>query len=275
MTLFDAYQTLRPALMLENIISRRMLQRLRISGVVLASIGSVAALGSVLAPSLLTGLPAIASYPQLFLGVGILGVAIWADAFLASCYHNHVYFSGLRRSPDTTTSRDAITYDLALTVEQDPQDLTRALLTSTLGQSAVVRAGIDLDQVSDYIMGARTKIAADTVLLEPGTPLDFVGLAGHLFTHDTSLTNWLQQTGTQPNTFLGALRWVVGEQHRYKRQQQWWSFENLSKTTGFGRELSVGVPYHLERFSRSINTSAVFSTLTRHASYAAEKIEQI
>ena len=74
---------------------------------------------------------------------------------------------------------------------------------------------------------------------------------------------------------MSTLRWIVSLEHKRKRQERWWSKENLSKTTGLGREWSYGTAFTLERYSRSIYTSAVYSTLTNDPALAESTVEKI
>src|SRR5690606_11602773 len=81
--------------------------------------------------------------------------------------------------------------------------------------------------------------------------------------------------GVSEHTLVHALRWIVGTHHRQKQRQRWWAKDNLSRTTGLGRDWAYGAAYTLQKFSRNINTTAVFSTVTTHPELAKEKVDEI
>jgi ATP-dependent Clp protease ATP-binding subunit ClpC len=102
-----------------------------------------------------------------------------------------------------------------------------------------------------------------------------IGLGKYLLIHDLEFKEMIKQTGITEDIFLGSLRWMVGSYHQEKRRQRWWGKDNLSRTTGIGRKWSYGTAFLLEKFSRDIRTSAVFSTLSFDSTFATEKVAEI
>ncbi|MCA9362234.1 ATP-dependent Clp protease ATP-binding subunit, partial [Candidatus Kaiserbacteria bacterium] len=138
-----------------------------------------------------------------------------------------------------------------------------------------LRSGIPEAAVNTFLTSPRQKITADMVVLPEGEIFSVIGLGKYLLTHDLEFKTMCKEAGVREDIFLGALRWIVGTHHQYKRRLRWWSKDNLSRTKGIGREWAYGTAYLLQKFARDIRTSAVFSTLTNNTPFAAEKVTEI
>ncbi|MFT5831983.1 MAG: ATP-dependent Clp protease ATP-binding subunit ClpC, partial [Candidatus Paceibacteria bacterium] len=143
------------------------------------------------------------------------------------------------------------------------------------GQTVLVRTGLTLDQINVYVQTNRQPITASMITLPDGEVFSLIGLGKHLLAHDPDFASLMHDNGILPEYFLGSLRWTIGTHHQEKRIARWWSRDNLSKTNRIGSELSYGIAYLLQRYSKNIQTTAVFSTLTRDSSFAAEKVTEI
>jgi hypothetical protein len=173
------------------------------------------------------------------------------------------------------TPAQGATYDVAEVVLKNPDDIGKAFVDSTIGQTILIRSGITMDAIGLYRDGNRQTISASMVTLPEKEIFSLIGLGKFIITNDVAFTAMLKQAGVQEQTFISTLRWMVGSQHQYKRQIRWWSRDNLSQLSGLGRELSFGTAYQLQKFARDIRTTAVFSTLTKDSAFAKEKITEI
>ena len=215
-------------------------------------------------------------YAELVLGIGMIALALWLEQILTFSYHNSYYFRGLNSIIGLEeVSVTGATYDVAEVVLDNRHDVTEAFCLSTFGSNALIRCGLSPDVTDNFLRSGRQKINAGMVMLPEDEMFSLIGLGKYLLVHDLGFKAMLRESGVNEHTFLGALRWVVGNHHQYKRQARWWSKDNLSRTTGIGREWAYGTAYILEKFSKDIRTSAVFSTLTLNSPFAKEKIEQI
>lgn len=272
-TISDSLREFRAAIALERILSRTTLRWLQHCGFLLFLCGTATAAFLYYLP---TVAPTITEYRNIFAGVGVFGLAIWLDTLLTTLYHNSFYYRGVGQTigqhDDPITG---LTYDAAAALERRPYDVAAAFVLSPLGQSALLRSNIGLPVIQAYLASARRTIHADMLLLPPNEQLSLIGVGKYLLAHDPSFATFLKEQGVRGETFLGAVRWVVGTHHAEKNRARYWSRDQLSKVTGIGRELAYGVAYTLQSFSRDIRTSAVFSTLTRDSAYAAEKLVEI
>jgi len=272
-TLFDSIQPFKPAVRLEQFIPRRTLGSMRAFGLATFLIGGAVAATLHFFPE---GFANYYMYRQYAAGVSLLGLALWTDTLLAICYHNNYYFRGLNSilGLEATTVTGA-TYDVAAVVLTNPDDVGAAFVASNFGQSVLLRSGLTPDQITTYVHSNRQPLTASMVTIPNTEAFSLIGLGKHLLAHDAAFAELLHHNGILPEHFIGSLRWVVGTYHQEKRLTRWWSRDNLSKTSQIGAELSYGYAYQLMRYAKNIQTTAVFSTLTRDSSFAAEKVLEI
>jgi len=272
-TLYDDIQRFSPAVSLAGMVSRDALHRIRWGGVVLLLGGALVAGGLYFLPELLAP---YTMFRNIAAGVSLLGLAIWLDSMLATAYHNSYYFKGMQSvlGLEDAPARGA-TYDVAEVILKNSDDIGQAFVDSAIGQAVLIRSGLGMDTIESYRNSNRQVISASMVTLPDQEIFSLIGLGKSIVANDAAFAAMLRQAGVQEQTFIGALRWIVGTQHQSKRLARWWSRDNLSQTASLGRELSLGTAYTLQRFARDIRTTTVFSTLTRDSAFAAEKITEI
>ncbi|MCA9354883.1 MAG: ATP-dependent Clp protease ATP-binding subunit [Candidatus Kaiserbacteria bacterium] len=267
-TLGNSIKDYQPAIRLTAIMSRSLLSVLRKISFVIAVVTG----GAAVATYFFMG----EAYTTQLLGVSLISTAIWLEQILSYAYHNSYYFRGLNSLIGIEEKDvEVATYDVAAATLKYPNDVSMAFCVSTFGATALLRSGLSSDAVDAYLQGARQKITADMVMLPEDEIFSLIGLGKYLLIHDTAFKALFKNAGIREEIFLGSLRWVVGSYHQEKRRQRWWSKDNLSRTTGIGREWAYGTAYILQRFSRDIRTSAVFSTLGADSSFADEKVREI
>ncbi len=272
-TLYDSIQPFKPAVRLEQLVSRRALGSMRAFGTAAFLLGGATAAALHFFPEVFVDYYMYRNYAA---GVSLLGLAVWTDTLLAICYHNNYYFKGLHSilGLEETPAHGA-TYDVATVTLCNPDDVGAAFVESNFGRTVLIRSGLTLDQISAYVQSKRQPITANMITLPEGEVFSIIGLGKHLLAHDPAFAALIHDNGVLPEYFLGSLRWTIGAYHQQKRIARWWSRDNLSKTSRIGSELSYGVAYLLTRYSKNIQTTAVFSTLTRDSSFAAEKVIEI
>jgi ATP-dependent Clp protease ATP-binding subunit ClpC len=263
-TLYDEIQLYRPAVTLGKILGRNTQSILRL--LFLFAAIALAILG-VWGAALLPQVPV-----TLWWGAALLSGSLWLDQLLTFGYHNSYYFRGLA---DVDEGKTMATYDVAEVVLQHETDVTRAFCESIIGKNVLMRSRILPKAIEEFLQSERRHIPAEVVSLPEQKVFSLIDLGSYLLNHDSDFEEIFTRHGINPQLFIRSLEWVVGTHHQQKRRLRWWSKENLSKTTGLGREWSYGTAFMLERFTRDIRTSAVFSTLTNNPSLAEEKISEI
>lgn len=267
-SLRDSIQAYKPATRLTDLCSRPTLTLIRNGSLAGAVITGIA---SALTNQFLAG-----QFSSELLGISMIFTAVWLEQMLTYSYHNSYYYRGLNSLIGLEEENiTGATYDVAKAVLRHQHDIALAFCASYFGSQALLRSGIKDEAIATFLQGQRQKLTAEAVSLPEDELFSLIGLGKYLLMHDVEFKDMFKKAGIPEDIFLGALRFVVGSYHQQKRQQRWWSKDNLSRTTGIGREWTYGTAYLLEKFSRDIRTSAIFSTLTADSSYAAEKVQDI
>jgi len=267
-TLRDDILQYKPAIRLNQLTNRKTLHFVRIFLFIMLVLAGG---GYVTSVYLLEG-----QYSQQLLGISLISFALWLEQILSFAYSNSFYFArlnsllGLAEKNETGT-----TYDVAEVIIKNEHDVSEAFCNSQLGSMVLLRAGANPEAIAQYLRNVRQQFTADMVILPEDEIFSLIGLGKYILKHDTAFADMLAHSGVRKETFLGALRWVVGSVHQEKRMARWWSGDNLSRTKGIGREWSYGYAYLLQKFARDIRTSAIFSTLSANTPFAMEKITQI
>ncbi len=267
-TLENSITKYEPAIRLESILSRGLMSILRHTFFILALVAMMAA---VVVTLFLDG-----QFAHILLGTSMILTALWLEQIAIYAYHNSYYFRGLNSIigiEDETI--DGATYDTAKAVINNQTDVTFAFCSSQFGSISLIRSGISPDKVNDFLTSNRKKISSALVMLPEDEIFSLIGLGKYLLIHDTEFKKMIKESGVTEEIYLGSLRWVIGTYHQGKRVERWWSKDNLSKTTGIGRDWSFGTAFTLNQFSRNIRTTAVFSNLSTYNSFAIEKVNQI
>ena len=269
-TIADNITRYKPPIALTRFFSRRTLTRLR----TLFFVGAVGAIGGAYATHILW--PG-SGYSEVLLGIGLISTSFWLEQMLAYSYHNSFYFFGLHSILGLSSKANAgATYEVAEALLPNEQDVTAAFCTSKLGTLILLRAGIDLNALETYLRSSRPKISTLMIPLPEDSVFSLITLGTYLLQQDSSFKTFIKEQGILEEHFLGALSWVVTAHHTEKKLARWWGKDELSKTTGIGREWSYGTAYILERFSRDIRTSAIYTNLTRgDSAFTAEKIAEV
>ena len=268
-TLADNITKYTPAIMLGKAVSRKTLTRFRTLFFVSALItGAATAILPFIAPTIPT---------TLFLGSSLIFTALWIEQILIYSYHNSFYFFGLHSILGTSTKKiSGTTYEVAEVLLSNQTDVTAAFCTSRIGTVILLRAGIDLNLVNTYLQSTRPKISTSMIPLPEETVFSLITLGQYLLQQDSTFKTFIKESGITEESFIGSLKWVILSHHQEKKIERWWGKDNLSKTQGIGREWSYGTAYILEKFSRDIRTSAVYSNLTvGDSAFTAEKIAEV
>jgi ATP-dependent Clp protease ATP-binding subunit ClpC len=267
-TLHEDIKRYEPVLALTQIISQKTLHRLRVLFFTIATLSGVAGLGLYTFEEIFN--------PILF-GTSLLFAGLWVEQILIISYFNSYYFYGL----NSIIGRDermtsGITFEVAETINANKSDITEAFCRSKLGNIILLRAGVDQSALQNFLNTQRHHLSIDIVPLPNDRIFTMIDLGRFILQQDPSFLNFLKEQGVTEENFIGALGWVMYGHFQYKRIKRWWSKDNLAKIPSIGRDWSFGNTFLLQKFSRGINTSSVFSTLTQsnHA-FKEEKIKEI
>jgi ATP-dependent Clp protease ATP-binding subunit ClpC len=268
-SLFEHALEFKSSITLEHHLSRKTLSFFR-----LAFLWSWLLLG-------LTALAAATLFGKQHLALSLLGASFilfsfWFEQTLLFSYHNSFYYKGLNsiigldEEPVFGT-----TYEVSRVILPSPEDITFAFCTSALGSNVLMRTGLAFSDVDAFLQQSRKKISAHEIMLAEDEFFTLISLGTYILTQDLEFNKLLKEKGIKTETYVAALKWIIISYNKEKQAQRWWSKDSLSKTQGIGREWTYGTAFLLQKFSRSINTTAVFSMLTNQAPYAQTKISKI
>lgn len=268
-TIADDIKRYRPVLTFAGFIERKTLGFLRGTFFVIAVISGLASAGfAVTLPD---------TYANILLGVSLISTALWLEQILIYSYFNSYYFYGLNSVLGLSNKMIAgTTYEVAEILNHNEEDVTKAFCISQMGTEILIRSGVDGNILDEFLKNARVKISSNMIPLPEDQVFSMITLGRYLLQQDTVFKKMLTGQAIGEEIFLGALSWVVLAHHQQKKTMRWWGKDNLSKTKGIGREWAYGTPFQLEKFSRDIKTSAVFSNLTNtNNAFTEEKIAEV
>lgn len=266
-TINEHLDTFRPVMAYEQNIGRTSLTSLRIIFFIIF----ISCLVTVFATEQVGG-----EYSDALLGSTLIFFALWLEQILLYCYHNSFYFRGFD-SQIGSGGKDAtgISYEVAQLLLQNESDITAAFIESPLGLEVLVRSGLSPEACTSFITSNRTFLAASSVPLETNKTTDIFNLGEYIYMYDKSFKLWLESNAVTQTLFIGALQFVVKNYTSQKRTKRWWSRDRLSLHRGLGRELSVGIPYELERFSYPLTTYDMVIEQTAHTISHGQIIQKI
>lgn len=268
-TVADEITHYTPVITMNRFLSRPLMRTLRIGSLSLALLAGISSIGAHFFLS--------TTYFEFTVALCLISLALWLEQMMLYSYHNSYYFHGLNSILGISEKRvTGVTYEVAEALGKYPDDVTRAFCTSRLGTAVLLRTGVDGNRVADFLASQRPLITTRMLPLSPDALFSLISLGEYLLTQDPGFAALVRQSGATEEHYLGALRWVILAHHSEKRRQRWWSKDSLSRTKGIGREWSYGTPYLLEKYSRDLRSSAIYSTLSRgNSAFTAAKVEEI
>ncbi len=218
-------------------------------------------------------LPQLDSFPSM--GISFLAAGVYICIRVLSFFYNERYFHGLDTVIANQSAEYNLTYEVASLFVRSPQDITGGFLTTHFGQKVLMRAGIELEQLNAFQISTRQPVNLDGMSVSLDSQYTMYDVALQLQKTDVALQTLLQEQGITDAIFEGALSWTYQEHLVRKRLKRWWSRDQLSTTTGIGRDFSYGVAYTLSEFTKPIASGAVYPEVAHNPLFAAEYIPTI
>ncbi len=269
--MYTAYEDIKrygPVLTLVKILPRRILNRLRVLFFSVALLSG--STGTVLYFFEL-------GFSAPLFGICLIFTGLWIEQILLFSYHNSYYFYGLNSIIGIDDRKiSGTTYEVAETISKNEEDVTKAFCTSRLGTVILLRAGVDSNILDAFFRSQRPYIKSNMIPIPDDKIFTMIMLGRYILQQDSTFALMLKEQGITESVFIGSLEWVMNTHFQEKRRERWWSKDNLAKVQGIGRDWAYGTAYILQRFSRDIKTSAIFSTLTQsNTAFKEEKIAEI
>lgn len=267
-SLLSATEQWRPVITISNLLPRHVLSQLRFCFAI-STIGFGAlALAAWLTP--------VVPYLLLWVGLGTISFGLWLEQIMIYSYHNARYYAGINsiinRDEHTNTY---ITYDVASIVLQAPDDLSRAFLSHPLGELVAKRAGITSADIKRFSTQTRHMMQARSITLDPTQTFSIKELGSTILQYDPDFVRLFEEKGITPEHVAGALQWVVEEHMQKRLKERWWSKDSLLRTPGIGTSWSYGYTRHINTFTKSIQSSSIFTNFGSVPVYTQEKAHEL
>ncbi|KKR10315.1 MAG: Chaperone ClpB [Parcubacteria group bacterium GW2011_GWA2_39_18] len=150
------------------------------------------------------------------------------------------------------------------------KDLAEAVLSTTFGQSVLLRLGIFsrdyknlISQISkeswiakDVFLGNLQQLADSNSV---GSEISSAMFLETLFKSSAELNQFFISKEIFEEDIQGAANWMEGVFSEGDRAKRWWLRENLGRISGIGKNWAFGKTYFLERFSYDIHKESVSS----------------
>ncbi len=267
-TVHEAINYHRPAVALAKLISRSWMHRLRMLSAAVAMIFGLATVA-------LTAVGGSALMP-IALGITLIATAAWMKQLLLFSYHNYFYFFGVGNivGIDKTPLRGT-TYEVAEALLSNTSDVASGFANSSLGRSVLLRSGLSNEAIETYLAGPRVALMTSQIPVDGTNIVTLITVGTFVLQNDAAFGKMLGSAGVQVEHFIGALKWVVLAHHNHKRTERWWSSDMLSQAKGIGRSFTFGHTYHVDQYTKSIYTSAVFANLTQSFTFADRYVTEL
>jgi len=191
-------------------------------------------------------IPFLDSNMYKFRGIFLFIFSTWLSLFMLEAMYLSYYFK-----------KDA-TIDFALAsiiLDTNPNDVTKSLLISRLGQYSMLRLGIASRELSAFLKTRSDFVTTSEYVIVPDERKNFITLAEYgrsLMHYDDDLKRFLAQKSVTPEMFRHTLMWVAKNQVKSREYDCWWSRDNLARVPSLGRNFSFGQVFLLEKFGHSI-----------------------
>lgn len=268
-----------PALILDEIISRRRRRGLLkfLSLLVLLLVASI--LGSILYDSVMEQsltLEIMSGNMRFVVSLFFILLAPFGALLQLTFYYNSLFFRGLNDVLKEDLSDDeGITFEVASICRRAKDDLLFGFLTSSYGSEIMLRLGIGPELIDEFLTAQRKTIHPDSIPVKPTSFITLQDVGEFLYTHDTLFKTFLFKHGVTESHFRGANEWASRTRMLHKQRIRWWSRDTLGKITGIGKEFSYGIAFGLERYMRDIRATSALSLMLHDVAYANEVIVKV
>jgi len=215
----------------------------------------------------------IAPYISPIVGITLIVLSILLSGYLLELFFRFAYFrEGVL--PWRTRGRGHATDLLSLAVLKilyaaRDGDVTKSFLRSAEGAHIMLRAGVMKENVNGFLSQRSGKLIERDLSLSANIIFDINSLARFIFDADEEFRDFLFQHNVRDSDLLGAARWVIHEKELQKRNERWWTREELVRIKGIGTDWSYGEAFTLKHFGRE-----VLESYNAHASALSVKDER-
>ncbi len=212
-----------------------------------------------------------------FFGLFQVSFALLFFVLMLTFYYNARFYRGIESMmhEGLKEKKGGMSYEAAAVLGEGHADISHALFSSSYGKEMLGRSGIHETDIKTFLRTKKSSVSSEHIVLPEERFLTLKDIARIVYQRDPEFREFLFGKGVTKEVFLGAVFWTMKIHHESKHDTRWWSRDNLGKVEPIGRDWAYGTAFMLERFSRNINTTAVFSVFAKNVAYGDKKIADI
>ncbi|OHA86744.1 MAG: hypothetical protein A3A96_01640 [Candidatus Zambryskibacteria bacterium RIFCSPLOWO2_01_FULL_39_39] len=150
-------------------------------------------------------------------------------------------------------------------------DVTLAFFETRVGIETLLRSGLDLAELKNFVYSERTPIVASSLNL-PNDFVDLPSFASLVYEADKSLRAFLSKNSINKEEFIGAVNWVMNTENQKIHKDRFWSRENLGAIPSIGTSWSYGVSADLGKYGVSFDRLSNVSSLLIENGYRNREV---
>lgn len=156
----------------------------------------------------------------------------------------------------------------------DEIDATRAIFETKVGKEVLLRSGLSLEMIQKFIHSDRHPIISSSLSYGDGEVVGFVSYLETIYEADESFRSFLSRYAVTREDFLGAAAWVGHKEAKKRRENRFWSRENLGAIPSIGTSWAYGMPYDLNEYGRPFN-DALLVPIDLENGYRQKEVETL
>lgn len=253
-----------PALLLEDLISRRARRVLWRAGQLLLLI-----LFLLLARAWWFSLTINLSR---WIGAVLVCLAFTLMIYLVECFFRSFYYSSILTND--YQPEDLFTFTVGrILYRLKNEDVWRGFLLSDTGSLIMKRLGLERRQIDNFLGRRQTPRAA--LELSGTRPLTLAGLVDWLYAADESFAKFLFSFNIRAPELQAAAAWVVRDIETKAARERWWSRQYLEGIAGLAKDWSYGGTPTLDRYSEDLLATPQASDFSRAVAARGEEARKL
>ncbi len=216
-------------------------------------------------------------YKHEIYGLSMISFAVWSISFCIYSFSN--YFRNLDISlskKERSRKNIKVSFELASIIHQtEGKDPATGFITSDFGKSVFIRCGIPEEKLKTFVLNKEDlkrsfEVNADKDII---TVYDYVT---SMYENDEYFSDFIFKLGLSKKEFLGAINWFDNIFTKIRKEDRWWSKENISKIQPIASDWAYGIAYELEKFSEPIeNLTPVSESLENFHKKDIDSLENV
>jgi ATP-dependent Clp protease ATP-binding subunit ClpC len=154
-------------------------------------------------------------------------------------------------------------------------DIIKGFLQSEYGRQIMLRCGIAPEDLDKFLAARQAALNSQTLSIKTKPLTTLSDLAKQSIRYDKDLEKFLLSREVTAQDFIETAKWVERMVEKVRKQERWWSRDNLARVRGIGKEWAYGETYLLEKYGHGIAEEPIFTTLDTESFYGRDEVEAL